>query len=61
MQKLLEKDLRKRRKRWLKLQLYYFAKKGPNDLGGPRGRMISPSDRALAVELIQKQTKMVRD
>ena len=31
-----------------------FAKKGPSDLGGRRGRMISPSNRALAVELIQE-------
>ena len=28
-----------------------FAKKGPSDLGGRRGKMISPSNRALAVKL----------
>ena len=34
--------------------LITVKKKGPSDLGGPRGRMIRPSDRRLAVELIQE-------
>src|SRR5699024_10578083 len=32
-------------------------KKGPSDLGGPRGRMIDHSDRKLAVELIQEANR----
>ena len=30
------------------------SKKGPSDFGGRRGRMIDPTNRALAVKLIQE-------
>jgi putative transposase len=30
------------------------SKKGPSDLGGPRGRLISTSDREIAVQLIDE-------
>ena len=51
----LEKDLRIKEKALAEAAaLLLIKKKGPSDLGGPRGRMIIPSDRALAVELIQE-------
>lgn len=53
--KTLEKDLQKKEKALAEAAaLLLVKKKGPSDLGGPRGRMISLSDRALAVELIQE-------
>ncbi|MEK5393416.1 IS3 family transposase [Margalitia sp. FSL K6-0131] len=53
--KQLEKELQKKEKALAEAAaLLLLRKKGPSDLGGRRGRMISPSNRALAVELIQE-------
>ena len=50
--KALEKDLQKKEKgTGGSCGIITFAKKGPSDLGGRRGRMIGPSNRTLAVEL----------
>ncbi|WP_439644368.1 IS3 family transposase [Halalkalibacter akibai] len=53
--KQLEKDLQKKEKALAEAAaLLLLRKKAQGDLGGRRGRMISPSNRALAVELIQE-------
>ncbi|WP_156645148.1 IS3 family transposase [Lentibacillus sp. JNUCC-1] len=54
----LEKDLKKKEKALAEAAaLLLLRKKGPSDLGGPRGRMIDPSDRLRAVELIQEANR----
>ncbi|WP_430750648.1 IS3 family transposase [Heyndrickxia sporothermodurans] len=50
----LEKELQKKEKALAEAAaLLLLRKKAQGDLGGRRGRMISPSNRALVVELIQ--------
>lgn len=51
----IKRDLRKKRESVSRgCCIITVKKKGPSDLGGRRGRMISPSDRILAVKLIQE-------
>ena len=56
--KQLEKELQKKEKALAEAAALLLLKKGPSDLGGRRGRMISPSNRALAVELIQEENSL---
>ncbi|WP_430383886.1 IS3 family transposase [Anoxynatronum buryatiense] len=56
--KKLEKELNRKEKALAEAAaLMILQKKGPSDLGGPRGRMISTSDRIQAIQLIDEAVK----